>query len=114
MVTSDVVRYADCDGLQIAYQLVGSGPVDLLYVPGSANHIEAMWDIPELARFVERLATFARVILMDKRGTGLSDPMPADHGETVEERMHDVSRFWTPLVPPRRFCSAQLTGAPLR
>lgn len=84
------IRYVDCDGLQLAYQVVGEGPVDVLYVPGNANHIEAMWDIPEMARFTERLAGFARLILVDKRGTGLSDPMPNDQRATIEERVRDV------------------------
>ncbi|MEQ1785565.1 MAG: adenylate/guanylate cyclase domain-containing protein [Acidimicrobiales bacterium] len=80
----------DCDGLQLAYQVVGDGPVDVLYVPGTANHIEAMWDIPEMARFTERLAAFSRLVLMDKRGAGLSDSMPNDQRATIEERVRDV------------------------
>ena len=85
------IRYVESDGLQIAYQVVGNGPVDVVYVPGSANHIEAMWDIPEIARFTERLASYSRLILIDKRGTGLSDRLPEDSRSTVEERMHDVT-----------------------
>jgi pimeloyl-ACP methyl ester carboxylesterase len=81
----------ESDGLQIAYQVVGDGPVDVVYVPGSANHIEAMWDIPEIAGFTQRLASYARLILIDKRGTGLSDRLPDDNRSTVEERMHDVT-----------------------
>src|SRR3954447_25309052 len=61
------IRYVESDGLQIAYQVVGSGPVDVVYVPGLANHIESMWDIPEIARFTERLASYSRLILIDKR-----------------------------------------------
>jgi pimeloyl-ACP methyl ester carboxylesterase len=84
------IRYASSDGLQIAYQVVGDGPVDMVYVPGLVNHIEAMWDVPELSRFTQRIASFARVILLDKRGTGLSDRLPEDRRATIEERIHDV------------------------
>lgn len=89
------------DGLQIAYQVVGDSPVDVVYVPGLANHIESMWDIPELARFTEPLASFCRLILIDKRGTGLSDRLPSDSRSSVEGRMHDVRAEigprWRPL-----------------
>jgi class 3 adenylate cyclase len=84
------IRYVESDGLQIAYQVLGSGPVDVVYVPGSANHIESMWDIPEITRFTQRLASYSRLILIDKRGTGLSDRLPDDTRSTVEERMHDI------------------------
>jgi class 3 adenylate cyclase len=84
------IRYASSDGLQIAYQVVGDGPIDLVYVPGLANHIEALWDIAELTRFTRRLASFSRVIILDKRGAGLSDRLPEDRRATIEERIHDV------------------------
>lgn len=59
----------------IAYQAFGDGPVDLVFVPGFISHIELAWEEPYLARFLRRLAAFARVIFFDKRGTGLSDPV---------------------------------------
>jgi pimeloyl-ACP methyl ester carboxylesterase len=90
-VVAGPIRYVESDGLQIAYQVVGSGPVDVVYVPGSANHIESMWDIPEIAGFTQRLASYSRLILIDKRGTGLSDRLPNDNRSTVEERMRDVT-----------------------
>src|SRR5215210_4341440 len=90
-VAAGPIRYVESDGLQIAYQVVGNGPVDVVYVPGSANHIESMWDIPEIAGFTQRLASYSRLILIDKRGTGLSDRLPDDNRSTVEERMHDVT-----------------------
>ena len=83
-------RYARSGDLSIAYQVVGDGPFDLVYVPGWVSNIELMWEEPGLARFLERLASFARLILFDKRGTGLSDPVPTDGLPTLEERMDDV------------------------
>jgi class 3 adenylate cyclase len=83
-------RYATSDGVNIAYQVVGSGPFDLVYVPGWVSNIEVMWEEPRLADFLERLASFSRLILFDKRGTGLSDPVPDDDLPTLERRMDDV------------------------
>jgi class 3 adenylate cyclase len=83
-------RYARSGEVSIAYQVVGDGPFDLVYVPGFVSNIELMWEEPGLARFLERLASFSRLILFDKRGTGLSDPVPNDGLPTLEERMDDV------------------------
>jgi class 3 adenylate cyclase len=83
-------RYAKSGGLNIAYQVVGDGPFDLVYVPGWVSNVEAMWDEPSHARLLTRLASFSRLILFDKRGTGLSDPVGLDQLPTLEERMDDV------------------------
>ncbi len=83
-------RYAKSGELNIAYQVVGDGPFDLVYVPGWVSNIEAMWDEPAHARLLGRLASFSRLILFDKRGTGMSDPVPLDRLPTLEERMDDV------------------------
>jgi pimeloyl-ACP methyl ester carboxylesterase len=81
-------RYADSDGVSIAYQVVGSGPIDLVFVPGWLSNVEVAWEGSEMSRFLQRLASFSRLILFDKRGTGLSDRV----GElpTLEQRMDDV------------------------
>ena len=82
-------RYArTTDGDSIAYQVVGDGPFDLVYVPGFISHVELWWAEPAIGRFYERLASFSRLILFDKRGTGLSDPIPGP--QPLEERMEDV------------------------
>jgi DNA-binding SARP family transcriptional activator/pimeloyl-ACP methyl ester carboxylesterase len=81
-------RYAVSGAVRVAYQVVGGGPRDLVVVPGFASHLELTWEYPPYERFVRRLATFARVILFDKRGTGLSDPI--GDAETLEERMDDI------------------------
>lgn len=83
-------RYAKSGDLRIAYQVVGDGPNDLVYVPGWVSNVETAWEDPPVARFLERLASFSRLILFDKRGTGLSDRVPVDELPTLEQRMDDV------------------------
>ena len=76
--------------MNIAYQVVGSGPIDLVFVMGWVSHLEYFWNEPSFARFLERLASMARLILFDKRGTGLSDPVPVSELPTLEQRLDDV------------------------
>jgi pimeloyl-ACP methyl ester carboxylesterase len=83
-------RYTKSGNVNIAYQVVGDGPFDLLCVPGWVSNVELMWEEPTQAAFLERLASFSRLILFDKRGTGLSDRVPDDQLPTLEERMDDV------------------------
>jgi pimeloyl-ACP methyl ester carboxylesterase len=83
-------RYAKSGDLNIAYQVVGKGPRDLVYVPGWVSNVEVMWEDPGMERFLERLASFSRLILFDKRGTGMSDAVPVDRMPNLEERMDDV------------------------
>jgi pimeloyl-ACP methyl ester carboxylesterase len=83
-------RYARSGDLNIAYQVTGEGPRDLVYVPGWVSNIELMWEEPAMAHFLERLASFSRLILFDKRGTGLSDRVSNDDLPTLEQRMDDV------------------------
>jgi pimeloyl-ACP methyl ester carboxylesterase/class 3 adenylate cyclase len=81
-------RYARSGDVSIAYQVVGEGPLDLVLVPGFATHVELQWESPPMVSFFERLSGFSRLILFDKRGTGLSDPV-ADV-PTLEQRADDV------------------------
>jgi pimeloyl-ACP methyl ester carboxylesterase len=83
-------RYAASGDVNIAYQTAGSGPVDLVYVPGWTSNIELMWEEPAYARYLDRLASFSRLILFDKRGTGMSDRVPEADLPTLEQRMDDV------------------------
>ncbi|HSW27346.1 MAG TPA: adenylate/guanylate cyclase domain-containing protein [Burkholderiaceae bacterium] len=83
-------EYARSGDVHIAYQVVGQGPLDLVYVPGWVSHVELAWEEPTLARFLRRLASFSRLIVFDKRGTGLSDRVPNDKLPTLEERMDDL------------------------
>ena len=84
------IRYASSDGVQIAYEVFGSGPRDLVLVHGWVTNIELLWEQPRVARVLERLGSFCRVINFDKRGTGLSDPVPTAHLPSIEEWMADI------------------------
>jgi class 3 adenylate cyclase len=83
-------RYAKSGDVHIAYQVIGDGPVDLVFVPGWITHVELAWDDPAEAAFRRRLASFARLIVFDKRGTGLSDRVPVNELPILEEQMDDV------------------------
>lgn len=83
-------RYVETGGVTIAYQIFGDGPMDLVFVMGWVSHLEYFWTEPRFARFLQRLGSFTRVILFDKRGTGLSDRVPLDRLPTIEQRMEDV------------------------
>jgi pimeloyl-ACP methyl ester carboxylesterase len=81
------VQYADSSGVEIAYQVLGDGPLDLVWVAGAVTHLGVLWEHPGYRRFCEQLASFSRLILFDKRGMGLSERTRAG---TLEERMDDV------------------------
>lgn len=83
-------RYArTSDGESIAFQVHGDGPLDVIFVPGFVSHVERAWAHPAITAFYDRLASFSRLILFDKRGTGLSDPL--SRPQPLEERAEDVS-----------------------
>lgn len=93
MKASDIppkTQFTRSGDVHIAYQVVGEGPVDVVYVPGWISHVELAWELPELVHGFKRLASFSRLILFDKRGTGMSDPVPNNELPTLEERMDDV------------------------
>jgi class 3 adenylate cyclase len=81
------IQYAQSDSVDIAYAVVGDGPRDVVWVAGAITNLAVMWELPEYRRFCERLASFSRLILFDKRGMGLSDRVEVG---TLEERMDDV------------------------
>lgn len=83
------VEYARHDGVSIAFQVFGSGP-DLLVMPGWASHLERNWELPGLAELLERLGTFARVIVVDRRGSGLSDRFGGGEPPTLEDHVADL------------------------
>jgi pimeloyl-ACP methyl ester carboxylesterase len=83
-------HYARSGSVNIAYQVVGDGPRDLVLVPGWVSNIEVSWDEPHMAAYLNRLASFSRLIMFDKRGTGLSDRVAASDMPTLETRMDDV------------------------
>ena len=81
-------RFATSDGLSIAYQVVGDGPVDLVFVPGFVSHVELNWEYIFTSAFLERLLPFCRLVILDKRGSGLSDRTLG--AGTLEGRMDDI------------------------
>ena len=81
-------KYARSGDVHIAYQVVGEGPHDLVLVPGWVSHIEYAWEEPSFSHFLRRLASFSRLILLDRRGTGLSDRVV--ELPTLEQRMDDI------------------------
>jgi class 3 adenylate cyclase/alpha-beta hydrolase superfamily lysophospholipase len=83
-------RYAKSGDVHIAYQVVGEGPIDLVLIHGFISHLEYQWEDPALARFLNRLASFSRLIVFDKRGTGLSDRVAESALPTLEQRMDDI------------------------
>ncbi len=85
-----LTRYARSGDVNIAYQIVGDGPVDIVFVMGWVSHLEMFWAEPSFASFLRRLASFSRLILLDKRGTGLSDSVPLSQLPTLEQRMDDL------------------------
>jgi pimeloyl-ACP methyl ester carboxylesterase/DNA-binding CsgD family transcriptional regulator len=84
-------RYAKGGGWSIAYQVLGDGPVDLILSPGWVTHLDLAWDVPPLAQFLRRLASFSRLILFDKKGTGLSDRLDSGELLTLDQRMDDIT-----------------------
>ena len=88
MASMPETRYAKSGDIHIAYQVMGSGPFDLVLVPGFATHLELQLEEPRTARFLERLSSFCRLIRFDKRGTGLSDRVAGI--AMLEDRMDDV------------------------
>src|SRR4029453_17864470 len=92
-------RYARSGEVSIAYQVVGRGQLDLVFVMGWVSHLDSFWQEPRFARFLRRLSSFARVIMFAKRGTGLSERglgLP-----TLEQRMDDVRAVMDAAGSPR-------------
>ncbi len=83
-------RYARNGDIHLAYQILGDGPVDLVLFGTFVSHVELIWEDVDAASFLRRLASFSRLIIFDKRGVGMSDPLPTDSPPTLEERLEDV------------------------
>jgi pimeloyl-ACP methyl ester carboxylesterase len=107
-------KYAKtADGAHIAYQVVGEGPLDLVFVMGWTSNVEAMWEEPDLARFLSRLASFSRLILFDKRGVGLSDRVSDTDFPTFETRMDDIGAVMDAAGSERAVVFGVSEGGPL-
>jgi pimeloyl-ACP methyl ester carboxylesterase len=104
------VRYARSGDVHIAYQVLGEGEIDLVFVMGWLTNLETYWELPGYRRFMQRLAGFTRLILFDKRGMGLSDHTPIG---TLEERMDDVRAVMDAVGSERAVLLGVSEGAPL-
>jgi len=110
-MTPPETRYARSGDVRIAYQIVGDGPLDLVFVPGFVSNVDLFWETREWAQFFTRLAAFSRLILFDKRGTGLSD---RDVGiATLEERMDDVRAVMDAAGSERAALFGMSEGGPM-
>ena len=98
--------------VNIAYQLVGDGPVDLVFVAGAVSHVDLIWDDPPRAAFFSRLATFARLIVLDKRGTGASDPAVVGDLVTRIDDVRAVMDAARPRPTRRRSDGPAPSGSP--
>lgn len=105
-------HYATSGELQIAYQAFGSGP-DLVWVPGWVSQLDLYWEEPSLARFLRQLASFARVIVFDRRGLGLSDRVSAESLPTLEQRIDDIRAVLDDLGVQRAAVFGQGYGTPI-
>jgi class 3 adenylate cyclase len=108
--TEPAIRYARSGDVHVAYQVVGEGPVDIVCVEGAFTNRHVLWEEPSYRRFVERLGSFARVILFDKRGMGLSDRVQAG---TLEERMDDVRAVMDAVGSERAALIGESEGGPM-
>ena len=105
--------YARSGDVNIAYQVIGDAPLDLVFVMGWVSHVEYFWREPSFARFLMRLASFSRLILFDKRGTGLSDRVPINQLPTLEQRMDDVRAVMDAVGSERAALCGVSEGGPM-
>ncbi|HKS10101.1 MAG TPA: alpha/beta fold hydrolase [Pyrinomonadaceae bacterium] len=105
--------YARSGDVNIAYQVIGDAPLDLVFVMGWVSHLEYFWREPNFARFLLRLASFSRLILFDKRGTGLSDRVPINQLPTLEQRMDDVRAVMNAVGSERAALCGVSEGGPM-
>lgn len=105
--------YARSGDVNIAYQVIGDAPLDLVFVMGWVSHLEYFWREPNFARFLLRLASFSRLILFDKRGTGLSDRVPINQLPTLEQRMDDVRAVMDAVGSERAALCGVSEGGPM-
>ena len=105
------VHYARSGDLRIAYATFGDGPVDFVFIPGFVSHIENWWEASASARFFRRIASFSRLIMFDKRGTGMSDPFTG--APTLEQRMDDVRAVMESVGSDSAFMCGVSEGGPM-
>ena len=101
-------KYTKSGTFNIAYQVIGEGPVDIIYIPGWVSNIDMMWAEPRYAAFLTRLTLFSRLIIFDKRGTGLSDR--SDEYSTMDERMEDINAVMNATNSKKAFLFSHSEG----
>jgi len=106
-------RFTKSGDAHIAYQVVGDGPIDVVYVQGFVSNMEMNWQEPSYARFLSRIASFSRLITFDKRGTGLSDRVPEDRLPTLEQRMDDMRAVMDAVGSERAALFGVSEGGPM-
>ena len=106
-------RYARSGDVRIAYQVVGHGPIDLVFVPGFVSNLDIHWEDPGYAHLLRRLSAFSRLILLDKRGTGLSDRVDIHHLPSLETRMDDVRAVMDAVGSQRAALLGASEGGPM-
>jgi pimeloyl-ACP methyl ester carboxylesterase len=111
--TTPETRYARSADVNIAYQVIGDGPIDLVFVMGWVSHVEMFWAEPSFARFLRRLSGMARLIVFDKRGTGLSDRVAVSQLPSLEQRMDDVRAVMAAAGSRRAVLMGVSEGGPL-
>jgi class 3 adenylate cyclase len=105
------VQFTRTGGVDVAYRVVGNGPIELVYAQGAYTHLELEWELPQFRRYCERLAEFTRLILFDKRGIGMSDRVPG--ATTLEERMDDIRAVMDAAGSERAAILGESEGGPL-
>jgi class 3 adenylate cyclase len=105
------IRFAHSGDVQIAYDVVGDGPIDVVYVQGYVTHLDTYWELPAYRTFCERIGEFARLIRFDKRGTGMSDRVPG--ATTWETRMDDIRAILDDIGSERAAIIGESEGGPL-
>ena len=106
-------KYVQSGDANIAYQVLGNGPIDLVFVMGWVSHLDYFWENSDFAHFLNRLASFSRLILFDKRGTGLSDRVPNNQLPTLEQRMEDVHAVLDAVGSERAVLCGISEGGPM-
>src|SRR2546428_4037454 len=107
------VHYAKGPEGQVAYQVTGRGPVDIVFVPDWVTNLEVMWEEAAIARFLARLGSIGRLICYDKRGTGISDPVPLGALPTLEQWMDDIRTVLDAAGAERAVLFAHGDGGPM-
>ena len=112
-MTQPSTHYARSGDVRIAYQVVGNGPIDLVFVPGFISNLDIHWEDPGYAHLLRRLGAFSRLIMLDKRGTGLSDRVDTRRLPSLETRMDDVRAVLDAVGSQRAALLGASEGGPM-